>query len=116
MATTKTPLMSFAAAGSVGLLTFAHASEKFGARHTVRKKPKLRGCGRSAPQLRQNERFRAAATAWRLLPPDEKLFWQTHGESAKKYGRNWYISEYLNQRIIAPAQPEQPYPRWSKSP
>lgn len=103
-------LFSLNAWGSVGLLTFSeHQAKSFG-KQVVRKKPNSGKSARSVDQNLRIEMFSNACNAWKLLQPNERVWWSSHGSRIDLTGRNWFISEYLIQWIKPPNFPLQPDP------
>lgn len=113
MAKAHNPLFSLSAAGSAGQLTYCHGTNLASETHYVRKKPRAPTGARTAQQQSCNERFLRASIAFDALTEPDRSWWMNHGETTRKYGRAWYIAEYIIQRIEAPAQPLKPIPRWT---
>ncbi len=60
-----------------------------------------------------NNKFAAADAAYKNLSDEDRDWWNSHGENANTIGRSYFIKEYIIQRIIAPALPQQPVARYT---
>ena len=110
MAKVKYPLFSVSAAGSVGKLSYAKVPDNVMGSHNARYKPRPRMSPRSVGQTSCNERFTIASNAWNALTQTSKNDWIAYAIQYHKEARTEYIREYLLQRIVPPAQPEEPNP------
>lgn len=104
MARVKAGLLSLGASGEFGnLIEFRMTSHGQQAIPIRRKTNK-----RSAAQANQANRFKAATAAWNGLGPEQKEAWNTAAEGTGKIGYRLYLSEYMNQGIQPPEQPQMP--------
>lgn len=123
MATARGPLLSIAASGSVGKLTFSelaqHRAAVAAARghsHIIRRKPRRPKTGPTAAQLAQRARIKAAALAWKTLDANTQARWKAKGITVYAASRNGlafrllhgyalFMTEWITQNITAPALP-----------
>lgn len=103
MAKVKGPLFSLSASGNFqGLIEFRTTDGQ-----TVAAGPKAYVPPRTPAQAEQTNRFKDAVIGWRALDPAGKAAWAAIAPSNTS-GYRLYISEYLNQNIYPPDQPQQP--------
>lgn len=104
MADVTGPCLSVSASGRVGDLEFKRMGN---GKHQVimARRPPSR---RSTAQDNQASRFKAASTAWSSLTSGQKTAWNTAAAGAGTIGYRFYLSEYMNQGVVAPGQPTIP--------
>lgn len=103
MAKVKGPLFSLAATGEFRGMHFRTAD---GA--TTVAAPREITTPRRPAQVAQSSRFKMATAAWSALDTTEKALWKASAAPLSISGYNLYVSEYINQNITPPGQPNRP--------
>ncbi|MDG4594217.1 MAG: hypothetical protein P9F75_00735 [Candidatus Contendobacter sp.] len=101
MAKVKGPLFSLSASGLFRGMEF-----RTGGGETTVAAPREIKAQRRPAQVAQNQRFKTALQAWTELSQEEKNGWTASATGTGMSGYKFYISEYLNQNIIPPNQPQ----------
>lgn len=103
MAKVKGPLFSLAATGEFRGMEF-----RTGNGETTVAAPREITAPRRPAQVAQSNRFKIATSAWRELDTAEKDLWKTSAAPLSISGYNLYVSEYINQNVTPPGQPNRP--------